>query len=71
MTDDSATLREMAEQALADHAECSGCRKHHAEQHTIGQPAFERKYGISLADICAEFARLSTDEKMKEEMRCL
>lgn len=46
----------------------SACRKHHAEQHTIGQLAFERKYGINLADICAEFARLSTDIAMKAAM---
>lgn len=44
------------------------CRRHHAEQHRIGQPAFERKYGISLADICAEFVRLSTDIAMREAM---
>lgn len=47
----------------------SACRKHHAEQHTIGQPAFERKYGIDLQSICAEFARLSTDTAMIEAMR--
>lgn len=45
------------------------CFKHHAEQHRIGQPAFERRYGIDLAAICAEFARLSTDTAMIECMR--
>ncbi len=45
------------------------CVKHHAEQHRIGQPAFERKYGIDLAAICAEMARLSTDMVMRETMR--
>lgn len=52
----------------ADWHTFSACRKHHAEQHTIGQPAFERKYGIDLSAICTEMARLSTDEKMKETM---
>lgn len=46
----------------------SCCRHHHSEQHRIGQPAFERKYGIDLAEICKEFARLSTDTAMKEAM---
>ena len=49
----------------------SACHKHHAEQHRIGQPAFERKYGIDLAAICAEFARLSTDTGMKEAMKAM
>lgn len=44
------------------------CFKHHAEQHRIGQPAFERKYGLTLADICADLAKLSTDERMLEAM---
>jgi hypothetical protein len=47
----------------------SACRKHHAEQHRIGQPAFERKYGLSLAEICAVFARLSTDTAMLLAMK--
>lgn len=47
----------------------SACRRHHEEQHAIGQPAFERKYGISLEKIAAEFARLSPDMAMKEVMR--
>lgn len=45
------------------------CSAHHQEQHRIGQPAFERKYGIILAKIAAEFARLSTDATMKESLR--
>jgi hypothetical protein len=45
------------------------CHTHHAEQHQIGQPAFERKYGIDLAAVCAEYAKRSTDVKMKETMR--
>jgi hypothetical protein len=44
------------------------CSKHHREQHNIGQPAFERKYGLDLSAICAEFARLSTDTAMREAM---
>lgn len=29
-----------------------GCTLAHREQHNIGEPAFERKYGISMREIC-------------------
>lgn len=45
------------------------CAKHHQEQHRIGQPAFERKYGLKLDEICAELARRSPDRKMREAMK--
>ena len=35
------------------------CRFHHAEQHRIGEPAFELRYGIDLLDLASAFARLS------------
>lgn len=34
------------------------CRAHHAEQHRIGELAFERRYGIDLG-LASAFARLS------------
>ena len=44
------------------------CHTHHLEQHNIGQPAFERKYGLDLFALAAEFMRRSPDCKMKETM---
>ena len=35
------------------------CRVHHAEQHQIGEAAFERKYKLDLLAIAVEFARRS------------
>ena len=35
------------------------CRFHHAEQHRIGERAFEDKYSISMAALAMEFARRS------------
>lgn len=29
------------------------CHEHHREQHQIGEPAFERKYGIKMREIAA------------------
>ena len=45
------------------------CWEHHREQHDIGQPAFERRYGLDLFALAAEFARYSADIKMREVMR--
>lgn len=35
------------------------CAMHHREQHRIGEPAFERRYGVDLRSLAAEFARRS------------
>lgn len=35
------------------------CRDHHAEQHSIGEKSFEKKYGLDLYAIACEFARTS------------
>jgi hypothetical protein len=35
------------------------CRDHHAEQHKIGEKAFERRYQLDLRSLAAEFARHS------------
>lgn len=48
-----------------------GCSAHHREQHRIGQPAFERKYGISLFKIAGWHMRNSPDLAMRESFRQL
>ena len=48
---------------------CGGPDGHHAEQHRIGQPAFERKYGIDLSGIAAALARRTTDRDLREAMK--
>ncbi|MFC4294009.1 putative HNHc nuclease [Novosphingobium tardum] len=35
------------------------CREHHGEQHRIGERAFERRHGLDLKALAAEFARRS------------
>ena len=35
------------------------CSEHHAEQHRIGEPAFQRNYGIDLQGIARSFAEKS------------
>lgn len=35
------------------------CRQHHAEQHKIGEAAFEKRYALDLGGLAAEFARRS------------
>ena len=35
------------------------CATHHAEQHRIGEPAFEQRYAIDLTALAEEFARRS------------
>lgn len=35
------------------------CREHHAEQHRIGEAAFEKRYGLDLRALALEFARRS------------
>lgn len=40
------------------------CRRHHAEQHQIGQRSFEDKYHIDLTALADELVRRSPDRKM-------
>lgn len=47
----------------------SACAAHHREQHAIGQPAFERKYGIDLMALAREFTRRSPDVAMRESLK--
>ena len=35
------------------------CKAHHAEQHQIGEPAFERRYGIGLKSLAERFFKAS------------
>lgn len=35
------------------------CHQHHAEQHQIGEAAFEKRHGIDIVQIAEHFARLS------------
>jgi hypothetical protein len=45
------------------------CRVHHDEQHRIGADAFNKKYGIDLWALAAEFARRSPDWEMRASLR--
>lgn len=45
------------------------CSVHHAEQHRIGEPAFQRKYALDLRAICLGLARESTDLDMRKVMK--
>lgn len=35
------------------------CSAHHAEQHRLGEPAFEQRYGIDLLALAEAFAQRS------------
>ena len=45
------------------------CRTHHNEQHQLGVEAFNRKYGIDLWALAAEFARRSPDWEMRTSLK--
>jgi hypothetical protein len=45
------------------------CRAHHDEQHSLGVDAFDRKYGIDLWALAAEFARRSPDGDMRATLK--
>ena len=45
------------------------CRVHHDEQHRIGVDAFDKKYGVDLWGIAAEFARRSPDWEMRASLK--
>lgn len=45
------------------------CHYHHARQHAIGQPAFEREYAINMAALALEFTKRSPDTAMKEALK--
>jgi hypothetical protein len=43
------------------------CRAHHAEQHRIGEPAFEIRYALDLVALAGVFARRSPRRMAFEE----
>lgn len=45
------------------------CRDHHVEQHSLGVDAFDRKYGIDLWALAAEFARRSPDADLRAALK--
>jgi hypothetical protein len=45
------------------------CRMHHDEQHRIGADALNKKYGIDLWGLAAEFARKSPDWEMRASLK--
>lgn len=47
----------------------SMCDCAHQLQHRIGEPAFERRFGIVLKASAMEFARASTDLAMRDVMK--
>jgi hypothetical protein len=47
----------------------SMCHTHHSEQHDGGAETFQRKYGIDLWKLAAEFAAKSPDANMRAAMQ--
>lgn len=45
------------------------CARHHREQHQIGEPAFERKYGVDMKREALRLAKLSPDIGMRQAMK--
>jgi hypothetical protein len=45
------------------------CRAHHAEQHWIGEEAFERRYGVNLKELAAAFADRSPHRYKWRDLR--
>lgn len=45
------------------------CAKHHRWQHDHGAESFQKRYGIDLWKLAAEFAAKSPDTAMREAMR--
>jgi hypothetical protein len=43
----------------SDQYTISLCREHHAEQHRIGEPLFEKRYGMNLVALARQFAERS------------
>jgi hypothetical protein len=43
------------------------CRHHHAEQHRLGEPGFEARYGLDLVQLATMFASRSPHRILWEE----
>lgn len=48
---------------------CGGPEGHHAEQHRLGEQSFERKHGINMLSLAAEFAAASPKAKEIRDAR--
>ena len=53
----------------SDRFTLSLCQDHHREQHQIGEAVFERRYGVDLMCLAAEFARRSPHRHLWESCR--
>ena len=51
----------------SDHWTISLCRAHHAEQHRIGESAFERRYDLDLVVLAEVFTRASPHRRVLME----
>lgn len=47
----------------------SACHHHHAEQHSIGEETFARKYGVNLLKEALDLARNSPCEEVREFLK--
>lgn len=47
---------------------CAGLDGHHAEQHTIGEVSFAKKYGLDLYQTAARLVKFTPDLTMKDYM---
>ena len=47
------------------------CRAHHAEQHRIGERAFERRYGLDLIALAELFVARSPHRRVLEEQAAM
>lgn len=45
------------------------CRRHHTEEHRLGQMAFEAEYGIDLVKLAKEFAAASPDPLIRKSIK--
>ena len=72
------TIIEFAHARLGTHTgmkqtphDCFGlslCSYHHREQHRIGEPEFESRYGIDMKAIARTFTKASPDTAMRESL---
>jgi len=51
----------------SDRFTISLCRRHHAEQHAIGEAAFEKRYGMDLLALAEVFAQRSPHWRVLQE----
>lgn len=70
---DFAHLRSAANSGMglkpADYYGVPLCRRHHMEQHRVGQRAFEKQYMVNLWQLAEWLATKTPDAKMREYLR--